>query len=115
MDFDKAKEVIMNSGYEFMEANNCLMAIIKSGMFDTDFIVFVDFVDDYCNGTGAMQVKYKCVRTNNIFSNYPYTTSDSDLKYFLNNYKDFVDSLKALDRIYSTVLEEFVNPDANKE
>lgn len=49
IDFDKAKEVIMNSGYGFMEANNGLMSIIKSGMFDTDFIVFVDFVDDYEN------------------------------------------------------------------
>lgn len=115
MDFNKAKEAIINSGYGFAEANGGLMSIIKSGMFDTDFIVFVDFVDGYCNGMGAMQIKYKCARTNNIFLNYPYTTSDSDLKYFLNNYKDFVDSLKALDRIYSTVLEEFVNPDVNKE
>ena len=115
MNYDEIKEKLISSGYGFMEANDGLMATIKSGMFGTDFIVFVDFVDDCCNGMGAMQVKYKCARTNNIFSDYPYTTSDSDLKYFLNNYKDFVDSLKALDRIYSTVLEEFVNPDANKE
>lgn len=111
----KLKKKIINSGMGFMEANDGLMVIVKSGMFDTDFMVFVSFDEYLYNGMVGFRVKYKCTRTNNVFSNYPYVGSDSDIKYFLNNCKDFIDSLKALDRIYSTVLEEFVNPDANKE
>ena len=105
----------MSYGLGFMEANDGLMAIVKSGMFDTDFYVFINSDEVLYNGMIGIRVKYKCAKTNNIFSNYPYTCSDSDIKYLMNNYKDFVDCLKALDRIYSTVLEEFVNPDANRE
>lgn len=111
----KLKQKIMSYGLGFMEANDGLMAIVKSGMFDTDFYVFINFDEVLYNGMIGIRVKYKCAKTNNIFSNYPYTCSDSDIKYLMNNYKDFVDCLKALDRIYSTVLEEFVNPDANRE
>ena len=102
-------------GLALMEANDGLMAIVKSGMFDTDFYVFIDFDEVLYNGMIGIRVKYKCAKTNNIFLNYPYTCSDSDIKYLMNNYKDFVDSLRGLDKIYSLILVEFANPDAYKK
>ena len=38
MNFDEAKQKIISYGLGFMEANDGLMAIVKSGMFDTDFL-----------------------------------------------------------------------------
>ena len=99
----------MSYGLSFVEANDGLMAIVKSNMLDTDFYVFINFDEVLYNGVVGIRVKYKCAKTNNIFSNYPHVATDEDIKYLMNLYKDFVDSLKALDRIYSTVLEEFVN------
>lgn len=113
MNFDEAKQKIMSYGLGFMEANDGLMAIVKSSIFDTDFYVFINFDEVLYNGMEGIRVKYKCAKTNNIFSNYTYGTQD--IKYIMYEYKDFVDSLRGLDRIYSLILVEFANPDAYKK
>ena len=113
MNFDEFKEKVINYGYGFMEANDGLMATVKSGVFDTDFYVFINSDEVLYNGKEVIRVKYKCAKTNNIFSNCKYVTQD--INYIMYEYKDFVDSLKALDKIYSLILIEFANPDAYKK
>ena len=69
--------------------------------------VFINSDEVLYNGKEVIRVKYKCTKTNNIFSNYKYVTQD--IKYIMYEYKDFVDSLKALDKIYSLILGEFAD------
>ena len=83
------------------------MATVKSGVFDTDFYVFINSYEVLYNGKEVIRVKYKCAKTNNIFSNCKYLTQD--IKYIMYKYKDFVDYLRRLDKIYSLVLEEFAD------
>ena len=51
MNFDEFKEKVINYGYGFMEVNDGLMATVKSGVFDTDFYVFINsaerFIKDF--------------------------------------------------------------------
>ena len=113
MNFDEFKEKIIDYGYGFTEVNDGLMATVKSGVFDTDFYVFINCDEVSYNGKEVIRVRYKCAKTNNIFSNYTYGTQD--IKYIMYEYKDFVDSLRGLDKIYSLILIEFANPDAYKK
>lgn len=109
MNFDEFKEKIINYDYGamFIEANDGLMATVKSGVFDTDFYVFINSDGVLYNGKEVIRVRYKCAKTNNIFSNYTYATQD--IKYIMYEYKDFVDSLRGLDKIYSLILGEFAD------
>lgn len=50
MNFDEFKEKVINYGYGFMEVNDGLMATVKSGVFDTDFYVFINSDEVLYNG-----------------------------------------------------------------
>ena len=107
MIYDKIKEKLTNSGYIFIEANNGLMEITKSSVLNTSIITFISFVD--FGNTKTFKVKYKCTRTNNFFSESTYENSGLDIEYFINEHKDFIDSIKTLDKIYSCTFEDLMN------
>ena len=91
----KLKKKIINSGYRFCEANGGILAITKSNIIDTSIITFVDFSNFY--KSKIFKVKYKCARTNKFFSEDTYT--NLDIECFISDHKNFIDSLKLLDKI----------------
>lgn len=109
MNYDEIKEKLISSGYGFCEANGGILAIIKSNIMNTSIVTFIDFSNFYKNK--IFKVKYKCARTNNFFSENTYT--NLDIECFINDHKNFIDSLKILDKISSYTFEDLMNSYAN--
>lgn len=99
----------ISSGYGFCEANGGILAITKSNIIDTSIITFIDFSNFY--KSKIFKVKYKCARTNKFFSENTYT--NLDIECFINDHKNFIDSLKILGKISLYTFEDLMNSYAN--
>lgn len=101
MKFCVLKEQLINRNkfsipFEFTESS--IQSIVKAPIFDTDFIISIDYFDDDC---APLVVNYKCTKTGGTRSVHYFYLKDLIDDY--ENFLEFLGAIESVEKEYSYV------------